>query len=140
VVDAFTRTFTLVVPSIRLPPKPGGRVHHARGRDNRPFGRVRPGPGSVRGPPDLPGLPAPGDRPARRVPLVRPVRWPLQRPSFCDSSHSPPPGRLTVFRTHVSEINDAHSPVAEILQRVRAGQSLGASSPTPRCIAAARRH
>ena len=76
--------------------RPGGRVHHPRVRDNRPFGRVPPDPRARPGCSRPPGLPAPGHRPARRVSLVRPIRWPVRNLRFCGQQPLLPPGRLTV--------------------------------------------
>ena len=67
VVDAFTRTFTLVVPSIRLPRGQEVEFTTLGVETTDRSGAFVPAPGPVRGPPDLPGLSASGHRPARRV-------------------------------------------------------------------------
>ena len=79
--------------------RPRGRVHHPRVRETTDrSGALLPTPGPS-GVLQTYQVYQPGHRPARRVSLVRPVRWPVRNP-FLRTAATSPPGRLTV-RTRV---------------------------------------
>src|SRR4029450_7218978 len=70
--DAVTRTFTLIVPTIRVPHGRTGRIRYARNRDHRPLEFVRGSARSGRSSADLSGPSTPRERPTSRL-LAQPT-------------------------------------------------------------------